>query len=92
MLNKRAQILFDKETYKALEEIARESGSSVGEIIRMAVKKTYTSKYKVKKSKSLADAAKDTFGAWKKLPMTDKDLANSLSGPWSKPDEIFEKS
>ncbi|OGY21663.1 MAG: hypothetical protein A2126_01890 [Candidatus Woykebacteria bacterium GWB1_45_5] len=92
MLNKRAQILFDVKTYKTLEEIAQEKKSSVGELVRTAVKKTYEDKSKTKKPYSLAEAAKETFGAWKAHPSTDRKLMNSLSGPWSKPDEIFEKT
>lgn len=92
MLSKRAQILFDEQTYKTLEEISRERKSSVGELVRTAVEKTYKPKSKSKKPKTLAEAARDTFGAWKDHPKTEDKLMNILSGPWSEPDEVFGKS
>ena len=92
MLNKRAQILFDEKTYKNLEEVAREKGSSVGELVRTAVKRTYEDSSKTKRPVTLAEALKGTFGAWKDHPSADKELISSLSDPWSKPDDIFEKT
>ena len=85
-LNKRAQILFDDETYKTLREIARNRGSSVGELVRNAVKKTYKDKARLTKPKTLAEAAKGTFGAWKDYSGK---YINPLSAPWSKPDKVF---
>ena len=89
MLNKRAQILFDEKTYKTLEEIANEKDSSVGELVRKAVKNTYGVKTKPAKALTLAEALKDTFGAWKDHLASDEELTSSLHNRWSKPDEIF---
>lgn len=92
MLTKRAQILFDNQTYKALETIARQNKSSVGALVRLAVEKTFAPKSNLKKPRSVAEAAKDTFGAWEHHPKTDHDFVNSLSSKWSEPDNVFEKS
>lgn len=89
MLTKRAQILFDEKTYTTLEEVANEKGSSVGELVRTAVKRAYEDKSKTKKASTLAEAVKETFGAWRDHPATEKELMNPLSDRWSKPDEIF---
>lgn len=91
MLNKRAQILFDEKTHKTLKEFARDRGSSMGELVRRAVKKTYKERSKTKKGLSLAKAAKGTFGAWKNYPPAQDISISPLSGPWSEPDEVFGK-
>lgn len=41
MLNRRAHILFEEEDYKLLEFEAVEKDSSVGELVRLAVKQVY---------------------------------------------------
>jgi hypothetical protein len=41
MLNKRVQILFNEDDYVGLAEIARGEDTSVGELVRKAVKKEY---------------------------------------------------
>lgn len=89
MLTKRAQILFDEKTYTSLEEIADEKGISVGELVRTAVKKTYPIIAK-KKSISVAEALKDTFGAWKDDPRSDEEILDIFSHPWAKPRKIFD--
>lgn len=89
MLNKRAHILFDEKTYEYIAQIARRNKSTVGELVRRAIKKTYKIKLKVDKSHSLAEAAKDTFGAWKDHPIADKKLMTPLADSWSEPDKVF---
>lgn len=89
MLTKRAQILFDEKTYESLTQIARKNKSTVGELVRKAVKKTYKIKSTVGNSGSLAEAAKSTFGAWED---THKPLMTPLASAWSAPDEVFGKS
>ena len=41
MLNKRTNILFDNDLWDLLTSVARREGSSVGEVVRKAVKKVY---------------------------------------------------
>lgn len=41
MLNKRANILFDKDTWRKLTKVARDKNTSVGELVRDAVKEKY---------------------------------------------------
>lgn len=41
MLTKRTQVLFDKNSYKALEDIASKKGKSVGALVREAVEIVY---------------------------------------------------
>ncbi|MEK7525116.1 MAG: hypothetical protein AAB548_01970 [Patescibacteria group bacterium] len=41
MLNKRVQVLFEEKDFVSLVKIARVEDSSVGELVRKAVKKTY---------------------------------------------------
>jgi len=41
MLNRRAHILFEEEDFNLLELLAVEKGSSVGELVRKAVKRAY---------------------------------------------------
>lgn len=41
MLQKRTNILFEKEVFQKLERIASKEGISIGELVRRAVKKTY---------------------------------------------------
>ncbi|MBI2596002.1 hypothetical protein HYW46_04695 [Candidatus Daviesbacteria bacterium] len=49
MLNKRAQILFDKELWNILEKLANEKNLSIGELVRKAVKKQYLDEAKFEK-------------------------------------------
>ena len=42
MLTKRTNILFDKELWNLLTNVARREKSSVGEVVRNAVKKIYS--------------------------------------------------
>ncbi len=41
MLNKRVQVLFEEKDFVSLVKIAQVEDSSVGELVRKAVKKTY---------------------------------------------------
>ncbi|MBI2086208.1 hypothetical protein HYT74_02615 [Candidatus Daviesbacteria bacterium] len=41
MLNKRTQILFDKQLWNTLVDLAREKNTSVGGLVRSAVRKQY---------------------------------------------------
>ena len=88
MLTKRAQILFDEKTYTSLEELADAKGTSVGELVRTAVEKTYPAT-KRKKSISVAEAIKDTFGGWADDPRTDEELMRPLAYPWAQPRDVF---
>lgn len=89
MLNKRTQILFDEKTYRTLWEIARKNKSTVGELVRKAVRKTYKIDSRTDKSGSLAEAAKSTYGAWEN--QTEEPMM-PLADVWSKPSEVFGKS
>ncbi|MDZ7587026.1 MAG: hypothetical protein U0946_04670 [Patescibacteria group bacterium] len=64
MLNRRAHILFEAEDYQLLEAEAEEKDSSVGELVRLAVKRVYVEP----KSKQLSDREK-AFEALKKLQL-----------------------
>lgn len=44
MLIKRTQILFDKELWNTLVDLAKEKKTSVGELVRSAVRKEYLNK------------------------------------------------
>lgn len=44
MLTKRTNILFDEDLWRTLVALARERKTSVGELVRTAVKKTYDTK------------------------------------------------
>ena len=72
-----------------MEEIAKEKRSSVGELVRTAVKKTYRDETKPMKTLTLAEALKDTFGTWVDPPPSDKELTTSLYDRWAEPDKIF---
>ena len=43
MLTKRVEVLFDPEDYRAIEELARSQGQTVGSMVRQAVKHQYLS-------------------------------------------------
>lgn len=63
MLIKRAQILFSKDDYELLVVLANQQKSSVGELVRQAVKKTYQQMGKAVEKKELV---KTLTNAWKK--------------------------
>ena len=42
MLTKRTQILFDQELWQKLNQLAESRNTSIGELVRLAVKKHYT--------------------------------------------------
>lgn len=44
MLTKRTNILFDEELWKRLTSLAQKRNTSVGELVRIAVKETYDTK------------------------------------------------
>lgn len=62
MLNRRAHILFEEEEFNLLELLADEKGKSVGELVRLAVQRTYIES----KAKELSDREK-AFAALNKL-------------------------
>ena len=64
MLNRRAHILFEAEDYRLLEAEAAEKESSVGELVRAAVKQVYVES----KAKQLSDRQKafDRLKQWQK--------------------------
>lgn len=78
MLTKHAQILFEPGEYAKLTTLARKSDSSVGELVRRAIRITYFVKDEPKKEKKWPP--KSTFGAWKDHPLSDDELMNLLSG------------
>ena len=41
MLTKRVEVLFDPEDYRAIEELARAQGQTVGSMVRQAVQRQY---------------------------------------------------
>lgn len=51
MLNKRTQILFDEDMYQQLVELARLHEVPMGELVRRAVKKTYSKTVERKKKR-----------------------------------------
>lgn len=63
MLNKRTQILFDKELWRNLVNIAKKENTSVGELVRLAVKKEYSGR--IADIKSVVEEIRkfrDTYG------------------------------
>ena len=72
MLNTRAHILFEAEDYRLLEAEAAEKDSSVGELVRAAVKRVYVEP----KAKQLSDRQKafDRLKQWQKKIGTFKGL------------------
>ena len=64
MLNRRTHILFEADEYKLLDTLAAEKGRSVGELVRMAIKRVYVEP----REKELSDREK-AFQALKKLQM-----------------------
>lgn len=72
MLNRRAHILFEAEDYKILEAAAAEKDRSVGELVRMAVKRVYVEP----KEKQFSDRQKafDRLKQWQKKIGTFKRL------------------
>lgn len=56
MLNKRTNILFDEVTWQMLQEVSTARSTSVGQLVRLAVKDVYFSQNKSnKRQKILAD-------------------------------------
>lgn len=43
MLTKRVEVLFDPEDYRAMEELARSQGQTLGSLVRKAVERQYLS-------------------------------------------------
>lgn len=72
MLNKRAHILFEEDEYKLLNLLAAEKGSSVGELVRIAVKHVYVEP----REKQFSDRQKgfDRLKQWQKKIGTFKGL------------------
>ena len=72
MLNKRVHILFEEEKYKLLNALAAEKGSSVGELVRVAVQRVYVEP----REKQFSDRQKafDRLKQWQKKIGTFKGL------------------
>lgn len=72
MLNRRAHILFEEEEFNLLELLAAEKGQSVGELVRLAVKRVYVEP----KEKQFSDRQKafDRLKQWQKKIGTFKGL------------------
>lgn len=77
MLTKATQILFDPKEYKKLASLANMEGTSVGDLVRKAVRITYFIKDKELERKWLPTSS---FGAWKDHSMTESELMNILVG------------
>jgi hypothetical protein len=80
MLTKNAQILFDPNEYAKLAALASKSNSSVGKLVRTAVRLTYFVRPK-KEEEEKSWIPEGVFGAWKDHPLSDDELDNILSGP-----------
>lgn len=56
MLIKRTQILFDKKLWNALVDIAKRENTSVGELVRIAVKEKYEEERRLQQRKKAIEA------------------------------------
>ena len=56
MLNKRTQILFDKELWQILVDLAKAKKTSVGELVRAAVREKYEEEKLLNKRKEAVEA------------------------------------
>ncbi len=79
MLTKRTNVLFEEMDYAQLADLARESESTIGHLIRAAVKKTYLSKKRVNKwAKILTRTRELTKGVgispeeWREMVLEDR--------------------
>lgn len=72
MLTKRTHILFDEDTVLMLAVLAREQATSVGNLVRRAVKKTYRDVSLAQRNKR-HKAVRELF-AWQKKIGTFKDI------------------
>lgn len=77
MLTKNTQILFDPKEYKKLASLANMKGTSVGDLVRKAVRITYFIKGEELEKEWLPTRS---FGAWKDHSMTESELMNILAG------------
>lgn len=71
MLNKRVQILFEEDDFVSLVRIAQNEDSSVGELVRKAVKKTYLAGRE--RELALRKKTFDELLAWQKKTGVSKD-------------------
>lgn len=65
MLNKRTQILFDQELWDILNDLAKRKKTSVGELVRTAIRKYYLEKEDQEKMKDLFEKInnfRETYG------------------------------
>lgn len=74
MLTKRTNVLFEEMDYAQLADLAKEKESTIGHLIREAVKKTYLSKKRVNKwakiltrSKELTKGIKISSDEWREF-------------------------
>lgn len=56
MLVKRTQILFDKQIWNTLADLAKRKNTSIGELVRVAVKEKYEEEDQLRKRKEAVDA------------------------------------
>lgn len=56
MLVKRAQILFDKQLWNTLADLAKRKNTSMGELVRAAVKEKYEEEDRLQKRKEAVEA------------------------------------
>lgn len=56
MLIKRTQILFDKQIWNTLADLAKRKNTSIGELVRVAVKEKYEEEDQLRKRKEAVDA------------------------------------
>jgi Arc/MetJ-type ribon-helix-helix transcriptional regulator len=72
-LTKKTMVLFDPEQYRELEDIARRERTSVGEIIRRAVKQITLARHSIEARREAARelvAAEEDIGPWEEVEKT----------------------
>lgn len=58
MLSKRTNILFDDDLWELLTSVAKRQKTSVGDVVRNAIKKVYSEENIIEKRKKIFDAIK----------------------------------
>lgn len=72
-LTKKTMVLFDPEQYRELEDIARRERTSVGDIIRRAVRETTLARHNIEEARAAARelvAADEDMGSWEEIEKT----------------------
>ncbi len=76
MLTQRTNILFDEETLRLLKSIAKEEKTSVGKLVRQAVKKEYAKKDPYAARRKALEETLRIRPAVSKTPIDYKELIN----------------